>query len=83
MISNHTFSVARYFYHELKNLHHGNSNPLAVIYCDTGFDDINTQGAVVNFNILRANGQYAGFAEVRRSPVDCVIMVQYRIMIHK
>ncbi|XP_064594606.1 molybdenum cofactor sulfurase-like [Liolophura sinensis] len=63
-ISNHTFSVARYFYHELKNLHHGNGNPLAVIYCDTVFDDISTQGAVVNFNILRGNGQYAGFAEV-------------------
>ncbi|KAK3578357.1 hypothetical protein CHS0354_039070 [Potamilus streckersoni] len=63
-ISQHTFVIAQYFHHQLQSLHHGNKAPVAMIYSDTGFDDITTQGPIINFNILRADGQFVGFVEV-------------------
>ncbi|XP_067687308.1 molybdenum cofactor sulfurase-like [Haliotis asinina] len=62
-VSSHTFSVAKFFHDHLLQLHHGNGSPVAHIYCQ-GFEDIQTQGAIVNFNILRDNGDFVGFAEV-------------------
>ncbi|KAL3836313.1 hypothetical protein ACJMK2_021749 [Sinanodonta woodiana] len=63
-ISQHTFVIAQYFHHQLKSLRHGNKAPVALIYSDTDFDDITTQGPIINFNILRADGQFVGFVEV-------------------
>ncbi|XP_060080164.1 molybdenum cofactor sulfurase-like, partial [Ylistrum balloti] len=63
-ISQHTFTIAQYFHHNLSSLHHGNGRPVAEIYCDNKFDDIQTQGPIINFNLRRANGDYVGFAEV-------------------
>ena len=63
-ISLHTFSVARYFFKSLRALHHGNGRALAEVYCQDDFEDPDTQGAIVTFNLLRANGDYTGFSEV-------------------
>ncbi|XP_021345149.1 molybdenum cofactor sulfurase-like [Mizuhopecten yessoensis] len=65
-ISQHAFTIAQYFHHNLSSLHHGNGRPLADIYCEGNFDDIQTQGPIVNFNLRRANGDYIGFAEVEK-----------------
>ncbi|XP_041371535.1 molybdenum cofactor sulfurase-like [Gigantopelta aegis] len=65
-VSNHCFSIGRYFHHNLVHLHHGNQNPLAKIYCDTSFEDPTKQGSIVNFNLLRTNGDYIGYAEVNK-----------------
>ena len=65
-ISDHTFSLARFFYHRLSSLEHGNGQKLAVVYSDTDFTDSNTQGAIVNFNLRRASGEFIGFAEVKK-----------------
>ncbi|XP_071100767.1 molybdenum cofactor sulfurase-like [Haliotis cracherodii] len=62
-VSRHSFTVAKFFHDHLLQLCHGNGSPVARVYCQ-GFEDIHTQGAIVNFNILRDNGEFVGFAEV-------------------
>ncbi|XP_069121921.1 molybdenum cofactor sulfurase 3-like [Argopecten irradians] len=63
-ISQHSFTIAQYFHHNLSSLRHGNGQQMAEIYCGGKFDDIQTQGPIINFNLRRANGNYIGFAEV-------------------
>ena len=63
-IADHTFSVARYFYTNLRSLQHSNGRALAEVYCHGNFEDPATQGAIITFNCLRANGDYIGFSEV-------------------
>ncbi|GLH12513.1 Molybdenum cofactor sulfurase 1 [Gryllus bimaculatus] len=60
----HTLFLSRYVHHSLLLMHHGNGNPAVVLYCDTDYEDFLTQGNIVNFNLLRSNGEYIGFAEV-------------------
>lgn len=63
-VSRHVFLVAKYFYTNLKSLHHCNGQPLAQIYGDFDFQSRHTQGGTVTFNIMRANGDFVGYAEV-------------------
>lgn len=44
-------------------LHHGNGKPLAILYGDTDYEDVNLQGGIVTFNLLRSNGEHIGFVE--------------------
>ncbi|XP_046392268.1 molybdenum cofactor sulfurase isoform X2 [Ischnura elegans] len=60
----HTFNLAKYFYESLISMRHSNGKPVAKIYCDTKYDNMLTQGNIVNFNILRANGNYVGYGVV-------------------
>lgn len=64
LISRHTFNLAQYVYRYLLRLHHTNGSPVAMMYHDTDFEDRNLQGGIVNFNLLRMNGEYVGYAEV-------------------
>jgi molybdenum cofactor sulfurtransferase len=63
-VMQHTFSLARYLFQFLLRLHHSNGSPATVLYCDTTYEDASTQGNIINFNMLRANGEYVGFIEV-------------------
>ena len=63
-ISDHTFKVAKYFYRTLKSLRHRNGASLAEIYCHGNYEGQRRQGAIVTFNLIRANGEYIGFSEV-------------------
>ncbi|CAH1774686.1 unnamed protein product, partial [Owenia fusiformis] len=63
-VPKHTFHLAWYTYTVLSNLRHSNQCPVARLYCDTEYRDVTTQGPIVNFNLLRPNGEYIGFAEV-------------------
>ena len=45
-------------------MHHFNGSPVCLFYCDGDFTDPSVQGAIVNFNLLRANGDYVGYTEV-------------------
>ncbi|XP_067008145.2 molybdenum cofactor sulfurase 2 [Anabrus simplex] len=63
-ITLHTFSLARYVHHSLMLLHHSNGSPVAVLYSDTDYEDRETQGNIVNFNLLRSNKEFVGFMEV-------------------
>lgn len=63
-ISRHTFSLARYFHHELAKLKHSNGAALVEIYCASDFEDISIQGGIVCFNLKRSDGSYIGCSEV-------------------
>ncbi|XP_012937737.1 molybdenum cofactor sulfurase, partial [Aplysia californica] len=63
-VSRHVFAVARYFYSSLKNLRHGNGQPLALIYGEGDFTSPSGQGGLVTFNLQRADGKFIGYAEV-------------------
>lgn len=63
-ISKKVFDLARKLHDKLLRLHHSNGKPMAVIYRDTDYTDVNIQGGVVNFNLCRSNGEYIGYLEV-------------------
>lgn len=63
-VRRHTFSLARRAHHSLKNLCHYNDTPVAILYCDNDFEDPDTQGAIVNFNLLRPDGKHVGYNKV-------------------
>lgn len=63
-ISKHTFYLAQYVYRNLLCLHHSNGKPVVILYHNTTFENISDQGPIVNFNILRDNGEYVGYSEV-------------------
>jgi molybdenum cofactor sulfurtransferase len=63
-ISRHTFQLGKYLYDRLKQLKHLNGEAVVRFYHDTTFDDVRTQGGIVNFNLMHSNGSYVGFAEV-------------------
>lgn len=64
MISKHAFSLAKYVYKNLLTLHHSNGKPATILYHDSSYEDSAFQGGIVNFNLLRPNGDYIGYAEV-------------------
>lgn len=64
LISKHTFSIAKYVFYNLAILHHSNGKPVAVLYHDSLFESRASQGGIVNFNLLRPDGEYVGYAEV-------------------
>nr|CAI5836654.1 unnamed protein product [Callosobruchus analis] len=64
LISKHVFNLAQYTYRNLITMHHGNGQPVAELYHDTVFDNRSHQGGIVNFNLLRPNGEYIGYSEV-------------------
>uniref|UniRef100_A0A182W4P5 Molybdenum cofactor sulfurase n=1 Tax=Anopheles minimus TaxID=112268 RepID=A0A182W4P5_9DIPT len=63
-IQRHTFQVACYCHRELQALQHANGGRVVELYHDTAFGDAQSQGAIVNFNVLNDDGGYVGFAEV-------------------
>ncbi|CAN9500094.1 unnamed protein product [Ophioblennius macclurei] len=65
-IQQHTFGLARYTYMLLSSLCHGNGKPAARMYTEGQFESSITQGAIINFNLLDANGQIIGYSQVDR-----------------
>jgi hypothetical protein len=64
-ISVHAFSLARFVFFELLRWQHANGKPVAVLYHDDKtFSSMETQGPILNFNLLRSDGSYIGYAEV-------------------
>uniref|UniRef100_T1HNR8 Molybdenum cofactor sulfurase n=1 Tax=Rhodnius prolixus TaxID=13249 RepID=T1HNR8_RHOPR len=63
-VSKHCFNLAKYVFYSLLKLHHSNGSPAIHLYADTPYEDIRTQGNIVNFNVLRANGDFVGYAEI-------------------
>lgn len=67
IISQHTFSLAQYVYRNLSVMHHFNAKPAVILYHDTIFENREHQGGIINFNLLRPNGDFIGYSEVRMS----------------
>ena len=65
-ISRHCHHLARYFFDKLRSLRHRNGRPAATIYSSTDYSDRERQGPVVNFNLLKEDGNCYGCAAFRR-----------------
>lgn len=63
-ISEHTFLLAKYVYNQLSSWKHYSGQLVCEMYNRSRFDSANHQGPIVNFNLLRSNGEHAGYAEV-------------------
>ncbi len=48
---------------------HANGRAVCLFYCDTDFNDPTSQGGIVNFNLLRPNGEFVGYSEVSYVPL--------------
>lgn len=62
-ISRHVFNLGKYLHHALKSLKHYNDKPVVIFHHDTDFNDLSTQGGIVNFSLRHADGLFVGFAE--------------------
>ncbi|CAK1598736.1 unnamed protein product [Parnassius mnemosyne] len=62
-IAYHTYTLAKDLYNQLMELHHPNGKKAAILYMDSDFSDIKTQGGIVTFNLLRDDGSYIGYME--------------------
>ncbi|XP_037082509.1 molybdenum cofactor sulfurase-like [Pollicipes pollicipes] len=65
-VSAHVFGLAQYTYRHLSALRHSNGSPVVRIYSDTEYDDIETQGGIISFNLLRPDGAFFGSTEVEK-----------------
>lgn len=68
VVSERTFALAAYLFDRMNGTLHGNGRPVFRTYADTAYRSGNEQGGVVNFNVLRANGEYVGYNEVSVRP---------------
>ena len=65
-ITEHTFNLARYCHNKLAKLQHFNSQKLVRIHCSNDFTNSTFQGPIVNFNLIKANGEEYGYASFIR-----------------
>ena len=65
-VSRHTHALSRHFYERLKSMRHKNGRPVAEVYASTDYSRREAQGPVVNFNLLKEDGGFYGFAALRR-----------------
>ncbi|XP_062813041.1 molybdenum cofactor sulfurase isoform X1 [Anolis carolinensis] len=63
-IKQHTFALAHYTYTVLSTLKYANGAPVVHIYSDTDFSSADTQGPIINFNVLDENGEIIGYSQV-------------------
>lgn len=64
LISQHTFLLAQYVFRNLLCMHHQNGRPAVILYHTSLFEDRRDQGAIINFNVARENGEFIGYSEV-------------------
>ena len=67
-ISNHTFKLAVYAVKQLSELRHYNEEKVVIIYGGENMyleNNIESQGGIVNFNLISAEGNYIGFSSLK------------------
>lgn len=64
-VATRTFTLAARLYDRMNRTCHGNGHPMFRTYADTAYGSEDTQGGIVNFNVLRANDDYVGYNEVQ------------------
>ncbi|CAK8675776.1 unnamed protein product [Clavelina lepadiformis] len=60
----HTFTLIQMLYKQMMALKHINGSSVIKVYCHSKFIDSATQGAIIAFNIMRADGSFVGFHHV-------------------
>lgn len=68
-VAERTFALAARLYRRMNGTRHGNGLPVFRTYADTAYTREDAQGGIVNFNVLRANGDHVGYNEVSG---DCI-----------
>ena len=64
-VSGYTSTLTQYVITNMTSLIHANGSPVIVLYhCTQQLQNIEKQGPIVNFNILKTDGSYVGFSEV-------------------
>ena len=64
-ISSYTFTLARFVYEELKSMRHANGSKVVHLnHRDDAFSNPSEQGPIINYNVLKADGSFIGYAEV-------------------
>lgn len=76
LVAERTFRLAAYLYGRMSGARHGNGFPVFRTYTDTEYRCESTQGGVVNFNVLRANGDYVGYNEVSENTAKFLAVMQ-------
>ncbi|XP_059616786.1 molybdenum cofactor sulfurase 3 [Phlebotomus argentipes] len=62
-ISRYTFNLAKYLRDRLVNMKHSSGGSVVKLYSDSDYNSSQSQGGIVNFNILHSDGSFVGFAE--------------------
>ncbi|KAM9097564.1 molybdenum cofactor sulfurase [Sarcophilus harrisii] len=65
-IKQHTFALVHYTYTVLVSLQYPNGAPVIQIYSDTEFNNPQTQGPIINFNVLDDNGDIVGYSQIEK-----------------
>jgi molybdenum cofactor sulfurtransferase len=66
-ISRHSFALSRYLYTSLMDLRHANGSPVCIVYgVNNYFQNHESQGPIISFNLLNPNLEYVGYGEVER-----------------
>ncbi|XP_066964201.1 LOW QUALITY PROTEIN: molybdenum cofactor sulfurase-like [Macrobrachium rosenbergii] len=65
-IMHHVFNLSRYTHHCLRSYRHANGEPVAEFYLQDESWTVDTHGSIINFNLLRSNGSYVGYAQVEK-----------------
>ena len=63
-ISVHTFALAHYVNDHLSSLCHHNNQRVCVLYTNGEFSR-EQHGGIIAFNLVRSDGQFVGYSEVR------------------
>ena len=63
-ISAHTFALAHYVNDRLSSLRHSNKQRVCIVYTNGEFSK-EQHGGIIAFNLVRSNGQFIGYSEVR------------------
>ena len=78
-VKHHVFNLARYAHHSLRSYKHVNGEPVAEFYMQDEPWHVDTHGSIINFNLLRSDGAYVGYAQV--SAVCSCIIVKIKTVI--
>lgn len=66
----------RMVYSSLRKLRHDNGSHCCLLYSETEFEDDHKQGPIVNFNLLKPDGQALGYGQVEK--LACVFDIHLR-----
>ena len=66
LICVHTYMYYRYVYELLLKMRYSNGSKVCRLYCETGFENLSVQGPIINFNLVKPDGQVIGYSVVDR-----------------
>lgn len=62
----HVYPPLRYVYESMLKMRYSNGSRVCLLYCETGFENPSVQGPIINFNLVKPDGQVIGYSVVDR-----------------